>query len=129
MQNNTHEGESARGLILLVEDNDVNQRVASRILQRAGYRVSVAVNGQEALKMLADEQPSLILMDLHMPVMDGFEATAKIRRGASDIPIVALTANAMKGDREKCLAAGMVGYVSKPIDKKALLQEIERALA
>jgi len=118
-----------KGDILLVEDNEVNQRVAARMLEKEGYRVEVAANGKEALAKLSDRVPDLVLMDLQMPLMDGFEATAEIRRsetGGEHLPIVALTANAMKGDREKCLDAGMDGYIAKPIDKRTLLDEIER---
>jgi signal transduction histidine kinase/CheY-like chemotaxis protein len=105
--------------ILLAEDNAVNQRLASRLLEKRGHSVVIAVNGRDALEALEKGHFDLVFMDLQMPVMDGFEATAAIRKkeGVSGVrlPIVALTAHAMKGDREKCLAAGMDGYLSKPI--------------
>jgi signal transduction histidine kinase/DNA-binding response OmpR family regulator len=113
--------------ILLAEDNIVNQRMAVRLLEKGGYTVVVAVNGKEALGALERESFDLILMDVQMPEMGGFEATAAIRalqNGLSRIPIIAMTAHAMKGDREACLAAGMDGYVSKPISPKVLFETI-----
>ncbi len=105
--------------ILLVEDNVVNQRVASRLLEKRGHRVAVAGNGLEALKALEQETYDLVFMDVQMPEMDGLEATAKIREkerhSTRHQPVVALTARAMKGDLEHCLSAGMDGYLAKPI--------------
>ncbi len=119
--------------ILLAEDNDVNQRVAVTILEKQGHGVSVASNGMEVLAALQGVAFDLILMDIQMPEMDGLEATARIRgeerRSGGHIPIIALTANAMKGDRERCLAAGMDGYVPKPLRREALLAAIENVLA
>ena len=115
--------------ILLAEDNDVNQRVAVALLEKQGHSVAVAFNGIEVLAALQREAFDLILMDMQMPVMDGLEATARIREEGCRIPIIALTANAMKGDRECCLAAGMDGYVPKPLRRQALLAEIENVLA
>jgi signal transduction histidine kinase/CheY-like chemotaxis protein len=119
--------------ILLAEDNRVNQFLALRLLEKAGHQVETANNGRAALAALARDRFDLVLMDLQMPEMDGFEATARIReqeRGTGTrLPIVALTANAMVGDRERCLAAGMDGYVSKPIDAARLLAEIRRVQA
>ena len=110
--------------ILLAEDNAVNQRLAVRLLEKRGHRVVVAGNGAEALQALAKESFDLILMDVQMPEMDGIEATGIIReqekRSGLRQPIIALTAHAMKGDREKCLAAGMDGYLSKPIRPQEL---------
>jgi signal transduction histidine kinase/CheY-like chemotaxis protein len=110
--------------ILLAEDNPVNQRLASRLLEKRGHSVVVAGNGREALEALEKGRFDLVIMDVQMPEMDGFEATAAIRmkEGASGIrlPVVALTAHAMKGDREKCLAGGMDGYLSKPIRPQEL---------
>jgi CheY-like chemotaxis protein len=118
--------------ILVVEDNLVNQRLATRLLEKRGYHVAVAGNGQQALLALEKERFDLILMDMQMPEMDGFEATAEIRKRekANDrrLPIVALTAHAMKGDREKCLAAGMDGYLSKPIRPQELDAVLHRYL-
>lgn len=116
---------------LLVEDNPINQEIALHMLNELGQVVTVANNGAEALEKLQDisEQYEYILMDCQMPVMDGFKATQKIRLGEAgkgylDVPIIALTANAMKGDKEKCLAAGMTDYLSKPISIDALKTKI-----
>jgi signal transduction histidine kinase/DNA-binding response OmpR family regulator len=116
--------------ILLTEDNPVNQMVAGRLLQNRGHLVKVASSGQEALAAIETNQFDLVLMDAQMPGMDGFEATRAIReqeklRGGH-LPIIALTAHAMSGDRERCLSAGMDGYASKPIRVEDLFQEIER---
>jgi two-component system sensor histidine kinase/response regulator len=116
--------------VLLVEDNAVNQRLVTRLLEKRGHRVAIAGNGREALLVLEKERFDLVLMDLQMPEMDGFEATTAIRKKekGTDIhqEIIALTAHAMAGDRERCLAAGMDGYLSKPIrpqELDTLLQE------
>jgi len=116
--------------VLLAEDNPVNQRVASRLLEKRGHRVQVVANGLEALAVLEKETFDLVFMDVQMPEMDGFEATAEIRkreRGSEfRLPVIALTAHAMKGDREKCLAAGMDGYLSKPIRAQELEEILEK---
>ena len=117
--------------ILLAEDNPVNQLVAVGILSKRGHIVRVAPNGQEALQAFERERFDLVLMDVQMPVMGGFEATGVIRavekaRGGEHVPIIALTAHAMKGDRELCLAAGMDGYLTKPVKPRELIQEVER---
>ncbi|MEO8200097.1 MAG: response regulator [Gemmatimonadota bacterium] len=116
--------------ILLAEDNPVNQLVASAVLTKRGHLVQVAHNGQEAFDAYRLGQFDLILMDVQMPVMGGFEATAAIRTAekiaGGHIPIVALTAHAMKGDKELCMAAGMDGYVTKPFRAMLLIQEVER---
>jgi signal transduction histidine kinase/CheY-like chemotaxis protein len=114
--------------ILVAEDNKVNQTVVSRMLERAGHTVVIAANGQEAAEICSTGKFDLILMDVHMPVLDGFEATARIRatdrsRGIHT-PLIALTANAMDGDRERCLLAGMDGYISKPVSRDVLLDTI-----
>jgi two-component system, sensor histidine kinase and response regulator len=105
--------------VLIAEDNLVNQRLVTRMLEKRGHFVVVAGNGREALEALEKESFDLVLMDLQMPVMDGFEATTAIRKKEGDrgihVPVIALTAHAMKGDREKCLAGGMDGYLTKPI--------------
>jgi two-component system, sensor histidine kinase and response regulator len=115
--------------ILVVEDNAVNERLVVRLLEKRGHRVVVAGNGKEAVSALEKEAFDLILMDVQVPEMDGFEATAAIRKNEKGTGlqqmIVALTAHAMKGDQEKCLAAGMDGYLSKPIRP----QELDEALA
>ncbi len=108
--------------ILLVEDNAVNQRVASRMIERIGHQVVVAENGVEAIAALKRQRFDLVLMDIQMPVMDGIEATQTIRSGEEDdhVPIVALTANALSGDRRRCIAAGMDDYLAKPFDLAAV---------
>jgi CheY-like chemotaxis protein len=114
--------------ILLAEDNLVNQKVACKLLERRGHDVTVVNNGAEALSALEQRAFDLILMDVQMPEMDGLEATRQIRdRERSTgihIPILAMTAHAMKGDKERCLAAGMDGYISKPIQVQSLMQTI-----
>jgi PAS domain S-box-containing protein len=117
--------ETHKGRILLAEDNAVNQKVAIAMLSRLGYYADIAANGLEALKMLSTFSYDLVLMDVHMPEMDGLEATQCIRAGQSNvrnpqIPVVAMTAAAMKGDRDACLAAGMNDYLSKPINPAEL---------
>ena len=118
--------------ILLAEDNPVNQRVARTVLEKAGHEVTVAQNGREALARTQAERFDVVLMDVQMPEMDGLEATKAIRglesgRGGR-VPIVGVTAHAMKGDRERCLGAGMDGYLSKPIRPAALFAAIEAAV-
>ena len=120
--------------LLLAEDNVVNQKVALRLLHKMGYRADAVADGKEALKSLAEIPYDLVLMDIQMPEMDGFEATSVIRSENSmvinhNIPIVAMTANAMKGDREKCLAAGMDDYISKPIYPEELAATLGKWLS
>ncbi|HEY7425900.1 MAG TPA: PAS domain S-box protein [Gemmataceae bacterium] len=118
--------------ILLAEDNPINQRLAARILEKRGHCVTVACNGREALAILECASFDLVLMDLEMPEMGGLQATACIRRREQGrgrhVPILALTAHAMKGDRERCLAAGMDGYVAKPVQARELYQAIAQLL-
>ncbi|BHH85442.1 response regulator [Desulforhopalus sp. 52FAK] len=117
--------------ILLVEDEYINMTLAVTILEREGWRVTTAENGLEAIQLHEEEQFDLILMDIQMPHLNGYEATRKIRQGekeGSHIPIIAMTAYAINGDKEKCLAAGMDGYVSKPIRPEKLNFEIEKVL-
>jgi CheY-like chemotaxis protein/HPt (histidine-containing phosphotransfer) domain-containing protein len=118
--------------ILLVEDSLVNQTVALRLLEKRGHTVVVAGDGQQALDVLNRESFDVILMDVQMPVMDGFAATAAIRqREASHgghVPIIAMTAHAMQGDRERCLEAGMDGYITKPVRPKDLFDAVEKSL-
>jgi CheY-like chemotaxis protein/HPt (histidine-containing phosphotransfer) domain-containing protein len=126
-------GHSLKGRILLAEDNLVNQEVAIAMLQKIGVSTKVASNGQEALSILAEGSFDLVLMDCQMPVMDGFETTEKIRAheqatGASRIPIVALTANAIVGDRELCLERGMDDYLSKPFTSEQLYRVLAQWL-
>ena len=120
--------------LLLVEDNPINQRLAVALLEKQKHRVDIAVHGQEALEMLETTDFDLILMDVQMPVLDGLEATRQWRKREQALqrprlPIVAMTANAMAGDRDACLNAGMDGYISKPINIVRLNEEIQRVLA
>ena len=120
------------GRVLLVEDSQVNQTVAIAMLKKAGYQVDAVGNGLEAVQAVRTLPYDLVLMDLAMPEMDGFEATAEIRHMPGperDLPIIAMTANALPGDRERCLAAGMDDYLTKPIDRAQLLATLERWLA
>jgi CheY-like chemotaxis protein len=120
--------------VLLAEDNVVNQRVAVQILSKMGHRADAVANGKEAVEALRMIPYDIVLMDCQMPEMDGFEATATVRNPGSgvrdpSIPIVALTAHAMKGDRERCIRAGMNDYVTKPIQPGELAAAIERQTA
>ena len=116
--------------ILLVEDNEMNRDMLSRRLIRKGYEVVMAVDGQEGLSMAASEMPDLILMDMSLPVLDGWATTRQIKAdGAlSSIPIIALTAHAMEPDREKALEAGCDDYDTKPVNLERLLGKIEHLL-
>jgi CheY-like chemotaxis protein len=123
-----------RGLrILLAEDNFINQKVAENLLEQCGHAVEIAEDGEQAVAMAEREPFDLVLMDVHMPKMDGLAAARAIRRrerGTDEhLPIIALTADAMKGDRERCLAAGMDAYVAKPIHKDELLTAMQMVLA
>ena len=123
--------ETKRSLnILLAEDNLINQKLAVSLIQRMGHKVSVAQDGKEAVEAIEREKFDIILMDVQMPGMDGLEATQAIRireglTGRPRIPIIAMTAYAMAGDRERCFEAGMDGYVSKPINTQELFETIE----
>jgi two-component system sensor histidine kinase/response regulator len=122
-----------RGLrILLAEDNVVNQKVTVRLLEKRGHTVVVANNGIEALAALTEHTFDIVLMDVQMPEMDGFAATQAIRDAekatGAHLPIIALTAHAMKGDEGRCLTAGMDAYVSKPIQVQALIDTIARLM-
>jgi CheY-like chemotaxis protein len=116
--------------ILLAEDNAVNQKVACHVLEKQGYQVTVAADGREALSALDQGPFDVVLMDVQMPEMDGFETTAAIRARERDtgmhLPIIAMTAHAMKGDRERCLAAGMDSYISKPLEIKEFIELLEK---
>jgi PAS domain S-box-containing protein len=128
----------ARPLILVVEDNPVNQKVAAKMIEKLGYRVNVAANGREAVESFARIPYALVLMDCQMPEMDGFEATRVIRNQEASLqqaggtpphlPIIAMTANAMKEDRDRCLAIGMDDFISKPVTSKSLTAALNRWL-
>jgi CheY-like chemotaxis protein len=127
-------GKAVRPLrVLVVEDNLVNQKVAVRLLEHGGHTVLLATNGREAVDVVARYEFDVVLMDVQMPEMDGFEATAAIRErertNGAHLPIIAMTADAMKGDAERCLAAGMDAYIAKPIHSSTLFNVIGRVVA
>jgi CheY-like chemotaxis protein len=115
---------------LLVEDNEMNRDMLSRRLERRGYQVVIAVDGQQGVDMARAEGPDLVLMDMSLPVLDGWEATRRLKAEASTraIPVIALTAHAMAGDREKAMEAGCDDYDTKPIELPRLLGKIEELL-
>lgn len=117
--------------ILLVEDNEMNRDMLSRRLQKKGYEVVTAVDGVEGVALAASEAPALILMDMSLPVVDGWEATRQLKGSPAtrSIPIIALTAHAMAGDREKALGAGCDDFDTKPVELARLLEKIEALLA
>lgn len=116
--------------ILLVEDNELNRDMLSRRLERKGYEVVLAVDGGEGVAMAGTEQPDIILMDMSLPVLDGWEATRQIKRNPSTahVPVIALTAHAMSGDREQAITAGCDDYDTKPVELPRLLDKIETLL-
>jgi CheY-like chemotaxis protein len=116
--------------ILLIEDNEMNRDMLSRRLSRKGFEIAIAEDGERGVEMAQSESPSLILMDISLPVMDGYQATRQIKANPTtrSIPIVALTAHAMSGDREKCLEAGCDEYETKPVDLPRLLEKIEKLI-
>ena len=117
--------------ILLVEDNEMNRDMLSRRLARKGYEVVVATDGQTGIEMAEREKPDIVLMDMSLPVLDGWEATRRLKARAEtrNMPVIALTAHAMSGDRDKALEAGCNDYDTKPIDLARLLGKIETLLA
>jgi len=117
--------------ILLVEDNEMNRDMLSRRLERKGYNVVIAIDGQAGINMVTSESPDLILMDLSLPVVDGWEATRQIKANPAtqSIPVIALTAHAMAGDEQKALEAGCDDYDTKPVDLKRLLGKIDSLLS
>ena len=121
---------SNNATILYVEDNIDNRTLVRRILMAEGYNLLEAVDATQALEILKNTKPNLILMDINMPDMDGYTLTTKIKEtpGLESIPIIALTANVMRGDREKSMEAGCEGYIQKPIDIDTLSEQIERFL-
>ena len=116
--------------ILLVEDNEMNRDMLSRRLQRRGYEVVVALDGQEGLRLAETDAPALVLMDMSLPVLDGWETTRRLKASLATrgIPVIALTAHAMAGDRERALAAGCDDFDTKPIEFERLLGKIEALL-
>ena len=114
--------------ILLIEDNELNREMLTRRLQRKGYTVICAYNGQHGISMARSEQPNIILMDLSLPIMDGWTAVEKLKSNklTTSIPIIALTAHAMKGDREKALEIGCDDYDTKPIDFERLIGKLQK---
>jgi len=119
--------------VLVVDDTAMNLKITIRVLEKLGVRADPAGNGKEALEALAQRPYDLVLMDCQMPEMDGYEATAAIRKtqkkGEPRVPIVAMTAHAMSGEREKCLAAGMDDYLSKPVDNAKLARMVRKWLS
>lgn len=115
--------------ILLVEDNEMNRDMLSRRLARRGYEVITADNGGTAVDKAIEEQPDLILMDMEIPIKDGWTATWEIKQARANIPVIALTAHALAGDREKALAVGCDDYATKPVDFQLLIATIERHLS
>ena len=116
--------------ILYIEDNNDNRTLVRRVLQIEGYRVMEAESGFKAFEILRSEIPDLVLMDINLPDMDGYEITTRLKQmpALAKVPVIAMTANVMKGDREKTLAAGCDGYISKPIDIDTLPGQIARFL-
>jgi two-component system cell cycle response regulator DivK len=116
--------------ILLVEDNEMNRDMLSRRLERRGYEMAIAVDGREGLEVAQSELPDLVLMDMSLPKLDGWEATRQLKgnEATGGIPVIALTAHAMAGDREKALEAGCDDYDTKPVDFKRLLGKIQALL-
>ncbi|MBF0203363.1 MAG: response regulator [Desulfamplus sp.] len=120
--------------ILLAEDNPINRQLALTMLRKIGYNANAVINGKEALKALVLDKYDLLLMDCQMPEMDGYEATKKIRQGDAGIqnvkiPVIAMTANSMQEDREKCLESGMDDYISKPVHHKTIEKILEKWLS
>jgi CheY-like chemotaxis protein len=117
--------------VLLVEDNEMNRDILFRRLSRRGYVVVFAVNGQQGIEMARSEQPDIILMDMSLPVMDGWEATRRLKsdNAIRNVPLIGLTAHAMSGDHEKALAAGCDDYDTKPVELDRLIEKIERLLS
>ena len=119
-----------RGCVLLVEDNEVNRYLERFVLEKGGFQVISASNGREAIELARTHRPDLILMDIQMPVMDGYEATVQLKADAElrAVPVVALTAYAMPQEREQAMAAGCAGHIEKPIDTANFIAQIERFL-
>ncbi len=118
----------ARAQVLIVEDNEKNMKLVRDVLQASGYRVLEATTAGKAVELATEHEPDLVLMDIHLPDVDGVEALDRLRADerTASIPVLALTAQAMRGDRERFLAEGFDGYLSKPIDVKIFAQEVAR---
>jgi two-component system, cell cycle response regulator DivK len=116
--------------ILIVEDNEMNRDMLSRRLARQGFEIAMAVDGKQGVEMASSEKPDLILMDMSLPIMNGWEATEKVKSNPAtkNIPVIALTAHAMAEDREKCIAAGCNDFDTKPVDLPRLLEKIKALL-
>ena len=116
--------------ILLVEDNELNRDMLSRRLQRKGHQVLLAADGMQAILMAESETPDLVLLDMSLPVIDGWETARRLKSSPTTgrVPVIALTAHAMAGDRERALAAGFDGYITKPIDIRSFPEQVARAL-
>jgi CheY-like chemotaxis protein len=116
--------------ILIVEDNEMNRDMLSRRLARQGFEVALAVDGKQGVEMASSEKPDLILMDMSLPIMNGWEATEKVKSNPAtkNIPVIALTAHAMAEDKEKCIAAGCNDFDTKPVDLPRLLEKIKALL-
>ncbi len=114
--------------ILLVEDHEMNRDMLSRRLERKGYHVAIAVDGQQAVEMAQADRPALILMDMSLPLLDGWEATRRIKASDPSIPIIALTAHAMAGEEQKARAAGCDDYDTKPVELTRLLEKMQALL-
>lgn len=116
--------------ILYIEDNSDNRTLVRRVLQSEGYIIREAPDGASGIKMAAEQLPDLVLMDINLPEIDGYEVTARLKQlpGMQAVPVIAVTANVMKGDREKTIAAGCDGYIQKPIDIDTLSSQIEHFL-
>ncbi|MFZ0941982.1 MAG: response regulator [Candidatus Sulfotelmatobacter sp.] len=117
--------------ILIAEDNAMNRELLRELLEPSGYSVVEACNGQEALTMIGQSRPDLLLLDISMPVLDGYATVRKIRENPnlSKLPVIAITAYAMRGDREKILNSGFNGYLSKPVNARSLAEELDRHLS
>ncbi len=118
---------NTKGTVLYVEDNPENRMLIRRVLEAEGFRVVLAANATEALQMLQQENPQVVLMDISMPDVDGYTLTARIKStpGFEKLPVIALTANVMRGEQERALRAGCDGYIQKPVDIDSLVQQIE----
>ena len=117
--------------VLIVEDNEMNRDMLSRRLQRKGYEIDIAVDGQAGVEAARANRPDIVLMDMSLPIMDGWEATRQLKADADtqSIPVIALTAHAMEGDRQKALEAGCDDYDTKPVNLKSLLEKMENLLS